>query len=79
MKNPSSNKAVVRNSQQGKKGSGFFPDLLAELKKIVWPTRRDAIYLTSLVVIVSVIVGLFLGGVDWVLSQLVNEVFLGSS
>ncbi|MBG7616989.1 MAG: preprotein translocase subunit SecE [Chloroflexi bacterium] len=76
MKNPG-NKAVVRNNQQSKKSSGFFPDLLAELKKIVWPTRRDGFYLTSMVVIVAVIVGLFLGGVDWIYSQLVNGVLLG--
>ena len=56
---------------------GFFSDILAELKKTVWLTKREAAYLTVLVLIVAGIAGIFLGGVDYVFAQLFNKLFLG--
>ncbi|HCP59994.1 MAG TPA: preprotein translocase subunit SecE [Dehalococcoidia bacterium] len=55
----------------------FFGDIIAELKKVVWLTRREAAYLTFLVLIVAVIVGLVLGALDYGFTRLVDEVFLG--
>ncbi|MCL5746889.1 MAG: preprotein translocase subunit SecE [Patescibacteria group bacterium] len=43
-----------------------------ELKKVVWPTRDEVIRLTSVVIIVSVIVGIFLGGIDYILTNLLT-------
>ena len=54
----------------------FFSETIAELKKVVWLTRREAAYLTALVLIVSIIVGLILGIIDYGLTKLVNDVFL---
>src|SRR4030042_5283031 len=39
-------------------------DIISELRKVVWPSRPDTMHLTVVVLIVSVIIGLFLGGVD---------------
>ena len=55
----------------------FISDTIAELKKVVWLTRREAAYLTVLVLIVSVTVGAILGIIDFVFTKLVNNVFLG--
>ena len=55
----------------------FFGDIIAELKKVVWLTRREAAYLTVLVLIVAVVAGLVLGGIDYVFSRLVDIIFLG--
>jgi len=55
----------------------FFGDIIAELKKVVWLTRREAAYLTFLVLIVAVIAGLVLGALDYGFTRLVDEVFLG--
>lgn len=54
----------------------FFSDVMAELKKVVWPSRRDLRNLTTIVVIVSVAVGLLLGAIDLGFFHLVNGVFL---
>jgi len=54
----------------------FFGDIIAELKKVVWLSRREAAYLTALVLIVAVIMGLFLGVIDYGFTRLVNDVFL---
>jgi preprotein translocase subunit SecE len=55
----------------------FFGDITAELKKVVWLSRREAAYLTGVVIIVTVIAGLVLGFLDLGFTNLVNNVFLG--
>ncbi len=62
-----------------RKGSRFrfFGDIIAELRKVVWLTRREAIYLTTLVLIVAAIAGLVLGAIDYGFSRLVDILFLG--
>lgn len=55
----------------------FITETIAELKKVVWLTRREAAYLTGLVLIVSIIVGAILGVVDFGFTQLVNNIFIG--
>jgi len=42
----------------------FVRDIIDELKKVTWPTRRDAIRLTLMVIAVCVVVGIFLGAID---------------
>ena len=55
----------------------FFGDITAELKKVVWLSRREAAYLTGVVIIVTVIAGLVLGFLDLGFTNLVNNIFLG--
>ena len=42
----------------------FFGDIVSELKKVTWPTREETLRLTVAVVVVSVAIGLALGGID---------------
>ena len=46
----------------------FFKEVKAELDKIVWPTREQTIRYSILVIIVAVASGVFLGGLDYVLT-----------
>ncbi|MBI2328397.1 MAG: preprotein translocase subunit SecE [Chloroflexi bacterium] len=55
----------------------FISETVAELKKVVWLTRREVVYLTTLVVIVAVTTGLILGVIDYGFTKLVNDIFLG--
>ncbi len=55
----------------------FIGDIIAELKKVVWLTRREAIYLTTLVLIVAIAMGILLGAFDYAFAQLVDRFFLG--
>lgn len=48
----------------------FLKEVRDELKKVVWPTRNEVIRLTSLVIVISLIVGFFLGGLDYVFTKL---------
>lgn len=43
----------------------LFRETIAELRKVSWPTRAEAIALTRIVLIVMVIMAIILGGLDW--------------
>lgn len=47
----------------------FLKEVRDELSKVVWPSRAEVIRLTAVVLIVSLVVGLFLGGVDFLLTK----------
>ena len=51
--------------------------IISELRKVVWLTRREAIYLTTLVLIVAAIVGIILGALDYGFTELADKLFLG--
>ena len=55
----------------------FIGETIAELKKVVWLTRREAAYLTFLVLVVAIAVGLILGATDYGFTNLVDKFFLG--
>lgn len=48
----------------------FLKEVKEELFKVAWPTREQTIRYTVLVIIVAVVVGLFLGGLDYILTGL---------
>lgn len=54
----------------------FIGNIIAELKKVTWPTRQEAIRLTVMVLIVCIIAGIFLGLADFGFSNLVKHVFM---
>jgi preprotein translocase subunit SecE len=63
-----------------KKGFGlfnYFSEIINELKKVVWLTRREIVYLTGMVLIVTIITGIVLGALDYGFSELVDNVFMG--
>jgi len=43
----------------------LFRETIAELRKVSWPTRAEAIGLTRIVIIVMIIMAILLGGLDW--------------
>ena len=58
----------------GRRGRGnpldFVRDVRSELRKVAWPSQRETINLTAVVIALSVVVGLFLGGVDFLFQEL---------
>lgn len=48
----------------------FVKDVRSELRKVAWPNQRETINLTAVVIALSVTVGLFLGGVDFLFQEL---------
>jgi len=50
----------------------FLRQAYAELKKAKWPTRKEAIRLTMVVIIVSVFVGAYIAACDFLLTRAVT-------
>lgn len=53
----------------------FLGEVRGELTKVSWPTPRQTINLTLIVLAVSLLVGLYIGGIDLLLAKL-TEAFL---
>jgi preprotein translocase subunit SecE len=48
----------------------YYRETVGELKKVVWPTREEAIRLTEIVLVVITIMAIILGTADYLFSQL---------
>lgn len=51
----------------------FLQDARAELSKVTWPTRQELIDATKRVIIMTLIIGVILGLLDWALGQLLVQ------
>ena len=51
----------------------FLREVKTELKKVTWPSKKEALSGTAVVLVAVFIVAFFLGIVDWGLSNLVKE------
>lgn len=50
----------------------FLREVKVELDKVVWPSRAQTLQLTVVVIVVTVIVGFFIGAIDYVLAQILQ-------
>lgn len=50
----------------------FLSEVKAELLKVTWPTKQEVIRLTIVVVVISVIVGTFIGGLDFIFTKAIG-------
>jgi len=48
----------------------FVSEVRDELRKVVWPTRQEAIRMTWVVIVVVLILSLLLGGFDFLIQKL---------
>lgn len=53
----------------------LFRETVAELRKVSWPTRPEALALTRIVLIVMIIMAIILGGLDWVFFRFFGWLF----
>ena len=59
----------ARFGQRGQGLANFVRELRSELRKVVWPTRQEAVNLTTVVIALSAAVGAFLGGIDFIFQE----------
>ena len=57
--------------------TNYFSQSFQELRKVSWPTKKETVNLTIIVGISIIIAMLFLTGIDWVLSKIVNLIIGG--
>jgi preprotein translocase subunit SecE len=51
-------------------------DISSELRKVTWPTRDETVYLTTVVIVVAVMVGVLLGSIDLFFNWLIDRLLL---
>ncbi|MEA1937444.1 MAG: preprotein translocase subunit SecE [Patescibacteria group bacterium] len=56
-----------------KKIKQYIAEVKSEAKKVSWPTRKTALKDSFMVIVASLTTAVFLGGVDYLLSYLINE------
>jgi len=50
----------------------YFKEVRLELSKVVWPKKTDVVKLTLLVILISGVVGIYLGGLDLAMTKLLE-------
>jgi preprotein translocase subunit SecE len=50
----------------------WWRETIGELRKVVWPTRKEALRLTWIVIIVIVVMGALLGALDFGFTKLIG-------
>jgi preprotein translocase SecE subunit len=68
---------ATNTSKQSRPRFKLFNEVISELKKVVWLSRKEALYLSFLVILLSVVLGLILGAFDYGFVQLAQRVFVG--
>lgn len=64
--------AVAYTSEPGKRFFAFGKDSMAEAKRVVWPTRKETMQTTGIVILFAITMALFLWAVDASLMLAVN-------
>lgn len=54
----------------------YIKDTRGEMKHVSWPTKKQAVLYTTLVVVISVAVALFLGLADFSFSKLLEKIII---
>jgi preprotein translocase subunit SecE len=70
----------ARTLPLGGRGQGLvslFRDLKSEIRKVTWPTPRQAANMTAVIVALSAALGLFLGAVDYGFQELFRLLLQG--
>ena len=69
--------ALAWTSTSGKDFINFARESIRETKKVVWPTRREALQITAIVFGFVLVMAMFLWGTDKLLEFLLYDVILG--
>ena len=64
--------AKEKKSKRKIKPLSYFRESFQELKKVTWPTGKETLRLTIIVVIISAIVATFLGFFDFMFGEAIN-------
>lgn len=47
----------------------FLRETYDELKLVKWPSRQDVINLTGVVILISIVIGAYIGGIDYLFTK----------
>jgi preprotein translocase subunit SecE len=53
--------------------AGFLTAVRDELKKVTWPTRPELVKATRMIIVLSILLGITIGLLDWLLQLILVE------
>jgi preprotein translocase subunit SecE len=53
----------------------FVKEVRTELRKVAWPTRKETVHYTIIVLVALVVLTALIAGLDWVFSEFVLKLF----
>ena len=56
------------------KVTAFFESVKLELHKVTWPTRKETIATTGVVIVIVVLISFYLGACDLILAKLLHSI-----
>ena len=68
---------IAGQSQQGATFFRFLKESDMERRKVVWPTHQETLQTSLMVIVVTILISLFLAGVDWLIGTLVRALLSG--
>ena len=52
---------------------GFLTGVREELRKVTWPTREELLKATRMIIVLSIVLGIVIGLMDWMLQLLLVD------
>ena len=52
---------------------GFLTGVREELRKVTWPTREELVKATRMIIVLSIVLGITIGLMDWLLQLLLVD------
>ncbi|WP_028470779.1 preprotein translocase subunit SecE [Neptunomonas japonica] len=65
---------VALQTEKGRAFFTLFKEAKNEVRKVVWPTRQETLQTTAMVVVVVLLIGLMLWGLDTLLGWIVSSI-----
>lgn len=57
----------------------FISETRDELKKVTWPDKQKVVSLSQTVIVVSLVIGLYLGSLDFIFNEIIQFVLKSST
>ena len=54
--------------------TNYIKEVRGEMEKVVWPTRGQTVRMSLLVLAVSIVMGIFIGGMDYLFSNILSAI-----
>lgn len=61
-----------KKKKERKSGANFAKEVVVELKKVSWPSKKEVIKATGVVIAITVALGLIVGAFDYLFSTLIS-------
>lgn len=65
-------KSNAKKDKSKKVHTNYAKEVIAELKKVSWPSKKEVVKATGVVIAISAVLGIVVGAFDYLFSTLIN-------